>query len=59
MEVNEIVSIVSNVGFQVAVCIALFFLYGKAKRKTSTRNRQVKRNSTEQCGSVNRTLYVD
>lgn len=33
MEVNEIVSIVSNVGFPVAVCIALFFYMEKQNER--------------------------
>lgn len=33
MEVNEIVSLISNVGFPVAVCIALFFYMEKQNER--------------------------
>lgn len=33
MEVNEIISLISNVGFPVAVCIALFFYMEKQNER--------------------------
>lgn len=33
MEVNEIVSLISNVGFPVAVCVALFFYMEKQNER--------------------------
>lgn len=56
MEVNEIVSIVSNVGFPVAVCIALFFYMEKQnerhQKETDRLNETVQSNTkvlTELC----------
>lgn len=56
MEVNEIISLVSNVGFPVAVCIALFFYMEKQnerhQQETDKLNETVQSNTkvlTELC----------
>jgi hypothetical protein len=56
MEVNDIVSLVSNVGFPVAVCIALFFYMEKQnerhQQETDKLNETVQSNTkvlTELC----------
>lgn len=56
MELNEIVSLISNVGFPVAVCIALFFYMEKQDERhqseTDKLNRTVQSNTkvlTELC----------
>ena len=56
MEVNEIVSLISNVGFPVAVCIALFFYMEKQnerhQQETDKLNETVQSNTkvlTELC----------
>lgn len=50
MEVNDIVSLVSNVGFPVAVCIALFFYMEKQnerhQQETDKLNETVQSNTT-------------
>lgn len=60
MEVNEIVSLISNVGFPVAVCIALFFYMEKQNERhqneTDKLNETVQSNTkvlTELCTLIN------
>lgn len=49
MEVNEIVSLISNVGFPVAVCIALFFYMEKQNERHQ--NETDRLNETVQCNT--------
>jgi hypothetical protein len=57
MEVNDIVSIVSNVGFPVAVCIALFFYMEKQNERHQQETDKL--NGTVQSNTKVLTLHVN